>query len=87
MASGTAVIATHCGGPTEIISDGYDGMLVPVGDIEAMRSAIQQLIMDTELCREMSRRANKTVEHKYSISKVVPAITDWYGKIIERYKK
>jgi glycosyltransferase involved in cell wall biosynthesis len=87
MASGTAVIATHCGGPTEIINDGYDGMLVPVGDIEAMRNAIQKLIMDTELCREMSRRARKTVEHKYSISKVVPAITDWYGKIIERYKK
>ncbi|OHB60640.1 MAG: hypothetical protein A2Y12_02875 [Planctomycetes bacterium GWF2_42_9] len=86
MACGTAVVATHCGGPTEIISDGYDGLLVPAGDIEAMRNALQKLMIDTELCREMSRRARKTVESKYSISKVVPAITEWYGKIIGYYK-
>jgi L-malate glycosyltransferase len=44
--AGLPVIATRCGGPEEIIEDGVTGLLVPVGDTEAMAEAMQQLLRD-----------------------------------------
>lgn len=86
MACGSAVVATHCGGPTEIINDEEDGLLVPPGDIEALRDALRRLIINADLCREMGNRARKKIEDKYSITKVVPKITDWYAQTIENYQ-
>jgi glycosyltransferase involved in cell wall biosynthesis len=44
MASGVAVVATMSEGAREIIEDNVTGKLVPVGDIEAMASAIDSLL-------------------------------------------
>jgi glycosyltransferase involved in cell wall biosynthesis len=86
MACGSAVIATHCGGPTEIIENGKDGLLVPAGDIKALSSAMRTLINNPQLCSELGSRARKKVEEKYSISKVVPQIAKWYEEIIRNHK-
>lgn len=40
---GTALIATRCGGPEEIIEDGETGLLLPVGDISGICDAILTL--------------------------------------------
>lgn len=85
MACGTAVVASHCGGPTEIISDGVDGLLVPAGDKEALSNAMKRLIENPRLSELLGRQARKKVEENYSISAVVPQITKWYEQIIEKY--
>jgi glycosyltransferase involved in cell wall biosynthesis len=46
MACGCAVVATDCGGPRDIIVDGQNGFLVPVGDIDRMVERIQFLLND-----------------------------------------
>lgn len=47
MALGVPVIATDCPyGPREILKDGLCGTLVPVGDDDALASAIERLIED-----------------------------------------
>ncbi|MEN6384943.1 MAG: glycosyltransferase family 4 protein [Phycisphaerales bacterium] len=86
MACGTAVVATHCGGPTEIINNGEDGIIVPAGDVDALTVAIRKLINDPKLCFELGIRARKKVEEKYAISMVVPAIAQWYEQIIRNYQ-
>jgi glycosyltransferase involved in cell wall biosynthesis len=43
MALGRPVIATNVGGLPESIEDGVDGILVPPGDVAAMRAAIAKL--------------------------------------------
>ncbi|OQA02588.1 MAG: GDP-mannose-dependent alpha-(1-2)-phosphatidylinositol mannosyltransferase [Planctomycetes bacterium ADurb.Bin401] len=87
MSCGTAAIATHCGGPTEIIEDGVDGIMVPAGDSEALTSALRKLIENPSLSRELGRNARKKAEEKYSIKVVVPQIAKWYEKIIDNYQK
>lgn len=86
MACGTAMVASHCGGPTEIISHGVDGLLVPPGDKGILTSALKKLVENPRLCDELGRQARKKVEEQFSISVVTPRIVKWYEQIIENYK-
>ncbi|MFG2136974.1 glycosyltransferase family 4 protein [Streptomyces sp. NPDC048650] len=58
MRSGLPVVATDCPhGPGEIIDDGVDGKLVPVGDPQALAASLLDLINDDDARRRMGRAA------------------------------
>ncbi len=46
QAVGTPVLGTHIGGLAEIVRDGIDGRLVPVGDLDALTRALGALAAD-----------------------------------------
>ncbi|MYS88595.1 MULTISPECIES: glycosyltransferase family 4 protein [Streptomyces] len=58
MRCGLPVVSTDCPyGPGEIIEDRADGRLVPVGDADALASALLELVGDDERRRRMGRTA------------------------------
>ncbi|MEV8564708.1 glycosyltransferase family 4 protein [Streptomyces sp. NPDC051322] len=58
MRCGLPVVSTDCDyGPREIIEDGVDGLLVPVGDTRAVTAALLTLIEDEPRRRRMSAAA------------------------------
>jgi glycosyltransferase involved in cell wall biosynthesis len=62
MACGTPVISTDCDyGPREIITTGQDGLLVPVGDINAMSKAIQSILKNKIFGQQLAANAQKKV--------------------------
>ena len=56
LAAGTPVLATSTGGVAEVVRDGENGLLVPVGDADALAEAIRLYFADGEL-RERLRAA------------------------------
>ncbi|MBS0659006.1 MAG: glycosyltransferase family 4 protein [Verrucomicrobia bacterium] len=59
LACGLPVITTpHTGGP-DVLTDGEDGFIVPVRDVDAMADRLDRLATRRELCREMSAAARR----------------------------
>lgn len=46
LGHGLPVVATRCGGPEEVLRDGLDGRLVPVGDVAALAKAIDATLAE-----------------------------------------
>src|SRR5690606_14875164 len=64
---GTALIATRCGGPEEIIDNGNTGITVPVKDVPAMAEALIKLAGDATLRNEYAVKGRQYVMNKFSI--------------------
>ena len=71
MRCGLPVVSTDCPyGPGEIIQDGTDGLLVPVGDRDALAAALLRLVGDDELRRRMGTAARENA-HRFAPAPVV----------------
>lgn len=74
LACETPVIATNCeSGPSEIIENGKNGLLVPVEDVESLKMAMDKLFYDKELHIKLKTNTRRSVK-KYDIKNVVK---DW----------
>jgi len=69
-ASGKAVVATRTAGMASWVVDGVTGLLVPAGDVSAMRDAIDRLWHDTDTAKAMGRAGRGHVAKKYDRSAV-----------------
>lgn len=66
MACGRPVVATRCGGPEGIISEGHDGFLVPIGDADALAAKVELLIRDQIMNKIMGLNARETAVNRFS---------------------
>lgn len=65
MACGLAPIVTATAGPLEIVQDGYDALVVPLRDREAIEAALEKLLRDPAYLNQLRTQAYKTAQ-KYS---------------------
>lgn len=65
MASKCAVICTNVGGMTNIVIDGYNGLMINPNEGD-LYQAIKRLVDDEELRSALSERAFETVENAFS---------------------
>lgn len=68
MATGCAVIATNVGGMTNIILDGFNGLMISP-DSDELADALLKLIENEELRRKLSSNARETVTEAFSYEK------------------
>jgi len=66
LASSKPVVATRCGGPEDIITDGKHGFLVPPGNPEKLAEKILELIKNPDLRRALGGEGLKLVREKFT---------------------
>ncbi|MDX6602109.1 MAG: hypothetical protein QOF13_1311 [Solirubrobacterales bacterium] len=80
MSRGRPVIGTQLGGHADMLTDSA-GMLVPQGDVEALKRAMEQLIADPALREEMGRAAAERAR-SFRAENVLPRFEDAYRRVI-----
>ena len=83
MAHGRPVIAYASGGPVEIVADGESGLLVPFGDIEALSSAMLQVVTDHDLAAAMGKIARKRAAGLFSAERTAEGVMAIYRRLLQ----
>ena len=68
LAAGRAIVSSQTPAAQEYLDDGKTGLLVPPGDVQALRKAILHLWEHSELCEQMGRRARQVYEERYNFT-------------------
>jgi len=84
MAAGKPVIATNGGGVPEIMLDGVTGILVPMGDADAMAAAMRRILTSADIAREMGRQGRRHVEFRYTIQSTTRRIEAIYMSVMPK---
>ena len=65
MACGTPVVSTDVGAIPELLDGGRSGLVVPVGDVAALRTALSAVLDDDALAARLAASALATVGERY----------------------
>jgi glycosyltransferase involved in cell wall biosynthesis len=82
MARGKTVVSTPVGGIPAVIEDGETGLLVPIGDVEATRAALERALGDAELRRRIGTAARERVREYCSWNKVTEQTLAVYAEAV-----
>jgi len=78
------VVASLIGGLPEVVEDGVTGFLRPVGDVEGMAEAVDLLLRDEDLRREMGRRGRSGATERFSRDDIVGQYRELYQEVLAR---
>src|SRR6185369_16564944 len=82
MACEVPVIASRVGGLPEVVTDGENGYLSPVGDVDKMAADAARLLTDDKLRRSMGQHARESAIGRYRTDVVIPQYIEFYEQII-----
>ena len=82
MARGLAVVSTEQGGARDLIRSGENGLLAPVGDVDALAAAIELLRRDRDLARRLAQAGRFTAE-QFTWRRIVEELVAFYAARLE----
>ena len=84
---GTPVIVSETGGLTEVVNDEMSGLIVPMGNSDAISQAIIRLSQDVKLQRRLSFHGQEKVAGTFSPEILVPQVESIYENLLSRRRK
>jgi glycosyltransferase involved in cell wall biosynthesis len=83
MACGAPVVATDCrSGPSEIITNDAEGLLVPTADVEALAEAMLKVLSDATLADRM-QGAGRARAQDFHVTKIAREYEQFFLEILE----
>ncbi len=83
MACGVPVIATTVGAFDELVVEGETGCLIPPGDVEQMRAAVDATLASPATLQQWSAAARSHVEEKFQIEDEAAALNTLYRELLD----
>jgi phosphatidylinositol alpha-1,6-mannosyltransferase len=87
MACACPVVASVAGAAPEAVVNGETGVLVPPGDENAVAAALDQVLGNRILARQMGEAARRRVGDYFAMDKYIVRVLANYQKAIERSRK
>ena len=78
MAKGCPVVAYACGGIPEVVIDGRNGYIVPIGAKKEMAARVCELVDNEDLRKKMRIQCIKDYEERFSVD----AMTEKYVELL-----
>ncbi len=82
MACGAPVIGTSGTGLVEVVDEGVNGFLFPVGDTNSMARAGIELLTDKNRLAEFKRNARRLANERFNALKIVSQYEDYYKQVL-----
>ena len=82
MAYAVPGIVTPVGGNTDLIVDGECGLVVPVGDVDALASAMERMYADPDMRKQMGRAARERIRTCFQNEDTVKATLALYREVL-----
>jgi glycosyltransferase involved in cell wall biosynthesis len=84
MAAGRPVVATPVGGVIDAVTDGVNGMLVPLEDPRPLGEALGRLESDRALRERLGEAARETARSRYRRQAVIDRLSALYEALANR---
>jgi glycosyltransferase involved in cell wall biosynthesis len=86
LSCGTPVVAFAAGGIPEVVFDGVNGRLAPVGDSQELARAISSLVLRPEESKSMGRNGRRMMVEEYSLPVQARRYKSLYQDLCERHE-
>jgi N-acetyl-alpha-D-glucosaminyl L-malate synthase BshA len=84
MACRVPSISTNVGGVPELITDGVNGLLFEVGDVDGMSAGAIALLSDPDRLEQISCAGRRTAQDHFCSSRIIPLYEAYYQRVLER---
>ncbi|WP_413207510.1 glycosyltransferase [Rhodospirillum sp. A1_3_36] len=78
----TPMVSTATHGPSKLVTDGSNGLLVPIDDHKAMAEAIRRAFTEPGLMESMARKGWETFQSGYTEQKVVGQYREFFERVV-----
>lgn len=82
MACGLPPVCFAIDGVAEIVTDGVQGCLVPVGDVEVMADALESLLQEPDLRTSYGAASRELVEVSYDFETLLDRLVEVYAGVV-----
>ena len=82
MSTGVPVVATNVGGVAEMIRDGIDGLLCPAANSSALADAIEKIMKNPELGKNLAQSAHQRVTTEFTFQAHIQKTLDLYKTLL-----
>jgi glycosyltransferase involved in cell wall biosynthesis len=82
LACGIPIISFDAGGQKEAIEDGVNGFIVGINDYEGMVKALQEMLLNPALCRQLSKGARNTTKKHFDFDRYIDDLVNYYNEVI-----
>ena len=83
-AVGLPLVATDVGAISEIVRDRVTGLLVPVGDMDALEAAVRRLVLQPELRCILGTAAQETVRQQFDAAANASRLVELLLEVADR---
>ncbi|MBA4394166.1 MAG: hypothetical protein C0407_11490 [Desulfobacca sp.] len=87
MAMAKPMVATRVGGIPEIVEDGFNGVLIPPEDPQALAGAVLKLLEDQACADRLGKKAQALIGKKYTAGQMAEEICQVYFRVYKQKKE